>query len=243
MNRLGVVFVVLTAGCTDASHSVYILRNQVLAADCSAPSGMGGPSRNGGTLDVTNPIPGSQLENPGYIFAPLIVNGTAANAPNVHTLFLSGANVELKSNGTPQSNAVIGALAGRSLNKRTQRFAAAITAGTSSGVPYPLIDADQTAAMSDALDGGQVAEVLAYTTVYGTLDGSDVTSDPFGPYPIDVCKGCRIEELGPCADLTKDSTIHMGGNCNLLQDALLSCCTSSTNTEVCPAVVPKTTAR
>jgi hypothetical protein len=240
MNRLGVVFVILTAGCTDTTESVFILRNQIIAADCTAPGGGGGVTgRTAGTLDVTNPLPGSQLANPGYIFAPAVVNGTSSVAgnPNLHTVFLQGANVELKSNGSQQSAAVIAALTGRGLVKRTQRFSATIQAGGTAGVPYPLIDADQTDALGDVLDGGQVAQVIAHTTVFGTIDGSSITSDPFD-YPIEVCKGCRVIELGACADLTMGTMIHTGGNCNILQDGLLDCCTKN-GAEVCPAVIPK----
>jgi hypothetical protein len=236
----------LTAGCTDTTTTVFILRNQAIAADCSVPS-TGGMSRSAGTLDVTNPLPGgtpgAQLVNPGYIFSPAIVNGTSpvGGMPNVHTIFLQGANVEIRSDGSAPSNAVVASLVGRGLSKRTPHFSATVAAGQTAGVAFPIVDADQTDALGDVLDGGQLANVFAHITVYGSLDGSSVTSDPFD-YPVALCKGCRILDLGDCADLTKDTVIQKGGNCNVLQDGLLSCCTTN-GMDVCPAAMPKTTDR
>jgi hypothetical protein len=244
MNRLGVGLLAIgcaAAGCTDTSYGVFILRNQIIGADCTVPSGTGTDYRGFGRLDVTNPIPGSNLENTGYIFAPAVVNGSTPNnsMPNVHTLFLNGADVELRADGSMASNALLGALRGRNLDKRTQHFSGSIAAGATAGVGYPLIDAEQTAAIADVLDDFQQVSVVAHTKIFGTLDGTSVTSDPFD-YPITVCKGCLVEDLGPCANLTMATTIHKGGACNPLQDALLDCCTQD-GAAVCPAVIPITT--
>jgi hypothetical protein len=240
MKRLGVVFAILCAGCTDTTYGVFILRNQVIGADCTVPAGNGTDYRGFGRLDVTNPIPGTSLENIGYVFAPAVVNGAMPNSamPNVHTLFMGGADVELRSDGSAQSNALIGALAARPerLNKRKQVFSGAIAAGATAGVGYPIIDAEQASAIADVIDTGQDVQVIAHTTIFGTVDGSSITSDPFD-FPVAVCKGCLVEELGPCAGLTTSTTIHKGGQCNLLQDSLLSCCTTATG-QTCPAVLP-----
>src|SRR5262249_49962991 len=157
---------------------------------------------------------------------------------NLHTLFLQGADVELRSDGSAMSNGLVNALNGRHLDTRTQHFSGSITAGSTVGVGYPLIDSEQTQAISDVIDEGVDVTVIAHTRVFGTLDGGDATSDPFD-YPITLCRGCLVEDLGPCSSVTKDTTIHTGGKCNLLQDALLDCCDLASGGVQCPAHKPQ----
>jgi hypothetical protein len=242
MNRVVVMAIICAvAGCTsDSSYSFFILRDQVIQPECMIPPGTGMDYRGFGRLDVTNPIPGSDLVNVGYVFAPAVVNGAVVSSgmPNVHTLLLGGADVELRSDGSTMSTSLVGALNGRNLANRTQHFSGAIPAGATAGVGYPLIDAEQTSAISDVIDQGQDIQIIAHTSIFGKIDGGDRTSDPFD-FPISVCKGCLIEDLGPCSALSKTATIHKGGQCNPLQDSLLSCCTTDAGGAQCPAVVPQ----
>jgi hypothetical protein len=242
MNRVVVMAILCAAaGCTaDTSYGFFILRNQVITEDCVIPSGTGQDYRGFGRLDVTDPIPGTDLANIGYVFAPAVVNGASvvSGMPNQHTLFLRGADVELRSDGSAMSTGLISALAGRNLASRTQHFSGAIMAGQTVGVGYPLIDGEQTQAIADVIDSGVDVTVIAHTKVFGTIDGGDATSDPFD-FPITVCLGCLVENLGPCASITMTQTIHTGGKCNLLQDALLDCCTLGSGAVQCPAQKPQ----
>jgi hypothetical protein len=252
MNRLGVslfalVAVAVGASCTDTNSTIYILRNQVLTNGCDIPAGTGTDFISFGELDVTDPIPGTNLLNPGYILAAAVQNGTTADItlPNAHIFFAEGADVELRGNGSDASSSTLTALAVRGLDKRTQYFSGSIAPGGTGGFGIFIIDADQTAALGDVL-GSQPVQLIARTKVFGTIDGSDVTADPFD-YPVTVCKGCLVNVIGPCSALTAGSTTTFseGGMCNKIQDASLDCCTldaSDTSGDglECPPIPPTT---
>jgi hypothetical protein len=229
----------LGVGCTDANYSVYILRNQAITDGCKIPAGGGTDLTRGvGQLDVTAPIPGSNLANIGYLLAAAVVNGTTASMdlPNSHIFFAQGADVTLRSNGTSASNAIIAALQTRNLVKRTQYFSGSIPPGGTAGMGITLIDEDQTAALANFLDENPV-EVIATAKIFGQIDGTNVTGGAYD-FPIDVCQGCLVNNLGTCASLNASTMLHTGGTCNPLQDALLDCCTNDAGKTVCPPVVP-----
>ena len=239
MNRLGVLLLACAAfgsGCSASNYAIYILRNQVLTDGCNVPDGSGTDYRAAGQLDVTDPEPGTNFENPGYFFAAAVANGTVASKvePNAHLFYLQGADVELRSNGSDASDALIAAMSSRSLDKRTQRFSGSIPPSSTAGVGFFLIDADQTLAMNDVLSTTPV-QVIARARIFGSLDNSDFEADPF-EYPITVCKGCAVNFIGACPDSTTADP-NVGGTCNPLQDGLLDCCSDTAGATVCPPPV------
>src|SRR5262249_50759616 len=143
--------------------------------------------------------------------------------PNAHSFIFHGADVTLRSDGSAASTALIAQLNARNLIKRTQYVSGTIPAGGTTGIGWPLIDFEQTVAIGDAITEEDFIQVIAHSAVFGTVDGGNITSDPFD-FPVTVCKGCLIEDLGPCATLSSSVTIHKGGVCNKLQDSLFSCC-------------------
>jgi hypothetical protein len=240
MNR-GVLLTALLAagvlaGCTDTQYNVYILRNQVLTDGCTvSPSVTDFVSF--GQLDVTDPIPGSNLVNTGYLLAAAVQNGTTGNVndPNLHIFFAMGADVELRSNGSTGSDSVIAALGVRDLVNRTQYFAGSIPAGGVAGMGIPIIDSEQTEAIGEII-GTQVVQIIARSKVFGTIDGNSVTGDPFD-FPVTVCKGCLFQDLGACSVVSmSDMMFSTGGTCNKLQDSLLDCCELDGGALQCPPV-------
>jgi hypothetical protein len=214
----------MLAGCTDTNYTVYILRNQVLADGCKVATS-GTDFVSFGELDVTDPVPGSNLVNTGYLLAAAVQNGTApdSNDTNLHIFFAMGADVELRSNGSSGSDAVIAALGVRSLLSRTLYFGGSIPPGGTAGMGFPIIDEEQTLALGDIL-GTQVVQVIARSKIFGIIDGNDVTGSPFD-FPVTVCKGCLVADLGSCSVVSMSSQMfNAGGTCNKLQDALLDCC-------------------
>ena len=87
--------------------------------------------------------------------------------------------------------------------------------------------------IDNRLADGQSTQVVAQVEVLGTLDGSDVESNLFS-YPIEVCKGCLIQNLGSCESIISEE-INTGGVCQALQDGILDCCTNAEGALVCPA--------
>jgi hypothetical protein len=235
---VGLMAVLCVAGCTDTNYQIFILRNQVIQDGCIIPAGDGTVYVSSGRLDVTSPVPGGNFENPGYLFSPALQNGAtlSQSLPNAHTFFMGGADVELRGTGSMDSQILVAALRARNLNARTQLFSGSIEPEGKVGVAFPIIDEEQTAAIGDFLGTGDLSSVVAHMTIFGQMDGTKITSDPFD-YPVEVCKGCLIEPLGNCADLSSMTTIHKGSPCGGLQDALLSCCTQDTRL-VCPAIMP-----
>jgi len=242
MNRLAVPLLWLTAAavlasCTDSNTTVYILRNQVLTSGCLIPNGSGTDFVGFGELDVTEPIPGTNFANPGYILAAAVQNGTTSNAtlPNAHIFYAMGADVELRSNGSSASEALVTALSVRDLANRTQHFAASIPPGSTAGVGFPIIDLEQTEALNQIL-GGQIVQIIARSKMFGTIDGNSITADPYD-FPVTVCLGCLVNDLGLCSSLSKTATFSSGGECNKIQDSVLDCCTTDTGATQCPPVL------
>lgn len=230
----------MLAGCTDTNYTVYILRNQILADGCKVASSAT-DFVSFGELDVTDPIPGSNLVNTGYLLAAAVQNGTDPdpNDSNLHIFFAMGADVELRSNGSAGSDSIIAALGVRNLVSRTQYFGGSIPPGGVAGMGFPVIDADQTLALGDII-GTQVVQVIARSKVFGVIDGNDVTGSPFD-FPVTVCKGCLVADLGSCAALAGSTMMfNTGGTCNKLQDALLDCCDLGGGVLQCPPVTMST---
>lgn len=247
MNRREVALLALGAigvgSCSDTNYTIYILRNQKAEPDCVIPPGDAKEFIGFGLLDVTPIVPGTTNRgNIGYIFAPAVRNGTVANkdTPDLHTFFVAGADVILRSNGTAAADQLVAALRSRGtrLDARTQYFSGAISAGGTIGLGFPLIDAEQTLAIAESIGNDEEIQLIAHATIFGKMDDRTVTSDPFD-YPITVCRGCLIDELGSCRGLSA-TNIGTGGVCNPLQDRILGCCDRSTGAKACPAVVEAT---
>jgi hypothetical protein len=238
MNRFAVALVaVLSGACTADSTTVYILQNQVIGAGCTVSGDIHAVGLSEGRLDVTEPLPGFVSANPGYTFGPVVVNAavTSTTMPTLHIVFLQGADVELRSGPSTRSQDIINSLAAANDTKRTVRFSAAITAGGSTGVPYDIIDGEQTQRIGGLIGESESVQLIAHTSVFGTIDGGDIVSAPFD-YPVSVCKGCLWDVIGPCSAIPMGATISKGGPCNLLQDVGLTCCTDPNMNLVCPAV-------
>ena len=247
LRRLALACLVMSgAGCTD-DYSVVFLNNVAPGADCViSPSATKVVAS--GQLDVTSPLPDGTL-NPGYVLTPIVqssllgtdVTNKNAGNPAAHTATIQGADVELRSSGTTLSNRVVTALSSAGLVSRRQLFTALVQPGSKAALAFPVIDAEQTANLSLVLGSTEITIVIAHATLFGTIEGSDFKSTAMD-YPITICNGCAVRELGDCATIPTNITPSTGGICSPLQDAAMDCCATSGIT-ICPAVVPKTTGR
>jgi hypothetical protein len=59
-----------------------------------------------------------------------------------------------------------------------------------------------------------------------------MTSDPFN-YPLQVCNGWLVGNLGPCPF---KNVVNTGNACNPAQDDIVDCCTDN-GALICPATV------
>jgi hypothetical protein len=241
MNRLAVALVAALSGaCVADNTTIYILQNQVIGANCTVSGDIHAVGLTEGRLDVTEPVPGFGFPNPGYTFGPVVVNSAVAptTMPNLHIVFLNGGDVELRAGPSTRSQDIINSLVAANDNKRTVRFSASVTPGGSAGVPYDIIDGEQTQRINGLIGETESIQLIAHTTVFGTIDGGDIVSAPFD-YPVTVCKGCLWGSLGPCSAIPKGTAISKGGPCNPIQDVGLTCCADPTDNLICPAVAPQ----
>lgn len=240
---LRVVCLLLTvgaAGCTD-NFSVILTGNSPSATVCGGDTSV--RALINGTLDVTSPLPDGTL-NPGYALTPIAQSGiqsgsagsgTNAGNPNAHLVIVQGADIELLSDGTAGSDRVVAALAGAGLASRRQRFTVTLQPGGVSGLAFPVLDARQTAVLSQAVVGNEFIDVITRSKLFGSVDTGDFESLPFD-YPITLCRGCLIQNVGNCAAYPANMKFDTGGVCGPAQDKPLSCCNSTGGATLCPAV-------
>ena len=234
---LALAFALFTAACTAQDNITFaIIKNQVPEEGCIIPTSDDGLYISTGRLDVSE-LPGG-IANPGYVFTPLVRNGASSVAgnPNENVIFLGGADVELLAGTTQASLQLLEQLASAGMDKRTQLVSGSVSPGGTAAMGFFAIDADQTAAIAGFLAPGEQVQVVARISIFGRIDGSEIVSSNFD-YPITVCNGCLLQDLGSCATFPPTQPIGEGGACSPLQDSVLSCCTSSTGGGViCPAV-------
>jgi hypothetical protein len=225
----------LLTGCTVKDNVAFlILQNQVPEENCVIPAGLSETYRGHGFLDVQS-LPGGFV-NPGYLFTPVAQNGATMSDidPNDNVIVLEGADIELQADSTTASEALLATLAAADLDARTQRFSGACQPESTCSMSFPVIDAEQAAAIAGTLGGTEQITILARVTVFGRIDGSDIVSNPF-TYPITLCNGCGIENVGSCDNVTSSTPVSEGGECNPLQDGSLTCCNVTGGGVRCPA--------
>jgi hypothetical protein len=200
------------------------------ATDLSVPRGF---------LDVTPILPNGVI-NPGYLFTPEMRNITAAPAvtpsrpgnPNAHIFYLKGVDVRILAGPDSSSEAVVTALSAAGLASRTLRLGTAIEPNAQVALGFEVIDTPMLEAMEGAVVGQ--TQVVARVVAFGDMDGNDIETPPFD-YPIVLCNGCLINDLGPCSLLPSSVDPQIGGACGPVQDGALDCCVSGTEA-ICPAV-------
>jgi hypothetical protein len=215
-------------GCTtDAGGSLRIVQNQVPEAGCLIPVNANAPFRGRGLIDT-------QADD-GYLFTPLVESLIAEpiGTQLARVVQVRGADVDVEIGSNLFSAAEEDGLRDDRLTRFSTAFSGSVfpEAETSFGfVVLPLALLDR---IGDALGDGDSVTATVEVVIFGDLDGEDVESSPF-VYPIDVCSGCMKRNVGDCAGLPDGFEPLQGGECNLLQDVRVECCTSG-GAELCPA--------
>jgi hypothetical protein len=217
----------LLLACAD-SPSVMILQDQVPGDGCTV-----GSETNTylpfGRLDVT---PISSTESTGYLLTPVVLNSmTAVEGSSTQNIaFVEGADIELQAGPSTRAQDIIASLATSTGTSRTQRFAAAIQPSAASGLIFYGIAPDQAFAMSSLLEENESVQLILHARVFGQVDFSDFVS-PWWDFPVTVCLGCLMRDLGPCSAISAGAELSTGGVCSPLQDGIIDCCDG-----ICPAV-------
>jgi hypothetical protein len=216
----------LFSACADSGASVVILHNQVPGAGCVIGDDPNAPYRGRGLIDTA--------ETSGYLFTPVVQSRAQEikGDPGARLIQLQGAEVELETQP--------GLLAStRPWPKFTSRFSGSVSPGGTSGLAFTVLNKEHLAdlAATGLLSPVQRATVIAHIVVFGVMDDQDVESEPF-QYPIEVCAGCLAYDRGPCSALPSGFKGLTGGQCNLLQDEAVDCCSTDAGDYLCPAVTP-----
>lgn len=217
-------------GCANNDQSLLILRNQVPDDGCLVQASEMGVTHPSGMLDVSL--------GETYIFTPVVRSGALeGNEPNQRVIIVQGADVEIVAANTQSSIALVAALraaADPSLIERRHRFSATVDPGALQALIFPILDPDQIAFIrSDPNFASGDVEIVARVTVFGEIDSSGIRSPAFD-YPVRLCVGCLVEDLGACSMVPLGAMPDQGGACYPFQDYPVDCCDG----DVCPAPVP-----
>jgi len=107
---------------------------------------------------------------------------------------------------------------------RTDEFSAALTPMSSASVLFRAVEPVE----SQSLDGGEVQIVVAVEA--GTEEATRIVS-PSITFPIEICEGCLLNELGPCDSVEPP---FADGGCYPGQDEPLDCCADGEGELQCP---------
>lgn len=220
-STLLVLILALAGACVadNADSPVAVLYNQQPGADCTISSADTGAAIIRGTMDIQSPV--------GYLLTPVVKNFAQTSEyidVDQRMAYLEGGVIRV-------------AAGGQTLADYTTAFGAVVEPdGGTAGLLFELIPPALLQGLAGQLPNPQARVTLETTTqLFGILGGSTLDTKEF-PYSIDVCNGCMVNNVGPCATFTGEVN-NEGGKCNPLQDApLVDCCTQDGEL-VCPAIV------
>jgi hypothetical protein len=220
---------VLATGCTEGGESFFIVQNQSPDVGCVVPA----------TLTAAF-IPRGRIEVEaagGYLFTP-VVQSVVQQSPTgqaARVLFIEGADVTLSFEAGLFSEAELGPLRDGGLARFRQAFSGAIFPGGLTSFAFEIIPRPMIDALAGKIGAGGSTVVTAEVVMFGTLDGGSIEGQTFR-YPVEVCDGCLRVDRGSCSALPAGFEPATGGNCQVLQDGALDCCTDDAGNLICPAI-------
>jgi len=219
-------------GCVDSGEVLFIIQNQVPTRGengCVIPAARGTEFRGRGVVDTQGlfgyqvyPVAESRAEvvNGDSIARTVTVRGAEVSLEFQDDLFPPEALAEMKTNG---------------LTEFTQRFSGSIDpTGGQATFTVNVLSPVLLQKLGGLVSGDTITYAIATIRIVGTMGGGNIKSDPF-EFPIDICNGCLIHDLGACDALPVGFSAAKGGECNPFQDAPVDCCTAG-GSKICPAV-------
>lgn len=220
----------LAVGCVghDADAGMRILFNAAPGERC-AVDGATDTFVSNGTIDSVSRF--------GYVFTPIVINDLVTVEGELlapKTIFIEGANVDIAfyDADTFSSSDFDGSL----LSFSVPSSGSIEPNGGRAAFAFEIVPPDLLTAMSPALlaTPSRVTTLDVRVQMFGTRGGGSITSQQFR-YPVQVCAGCLVADLGACAALAPGYMGATGGTCNPAQDGFLECCDDFA---VCPAMGP-----
>ncbi|MCD6499271.1 MAG: hypothetical protein J7M25_13345 [Deltaproteobacteria bacterium] len=231
-----VLSALVLGGCESNSATLLIIQNQIPGDGCSVDSSGTGAYRTQGTLDVAWYL---QKNQPAYYnLYPLIQNNLMSTAdPSAGTIeenciTIREARVDLDLGD-------LGEYVESNLTKYSVPLSMTICPGEEKVVSVRVIPSQVVELIADQISQGSSKLIIAKVHIVGSRGSHDLSSNSMS-YPIFVCNGCLVKNLGLCSSDTIPSDPEEGNGCNPSQDDPIECCTQGAEL-VCPAVAPTTT--
>jgi hypothetical protein len=203
---------------SNADANIIILHNSAPSPDCLTDADPEGGFNSSGVID--------KVGGTGYVFTPIVQN-FAAGEDSLRIAFIRGARIDIHF----ADEALEDSLGGQDGLTRFQvPLSGSIPPdGGTVGLVFEIVPA----ALVEQLAEDDL--MLVDVRIFGEIGGGSFESANFR-YPIEVCEGCTVQDLGDCA--LYDSSFMGAGvpnGCNLYQDTFVECCTNG-QAAVCPAV-------
>jgi hypothetical protein len=220
----------LLAGCVDndADAPMRIVANLAPSESCLVdPSA--GAFQDDGVIDTQ--------AGAGYLFTPGVVNELTTiegEALGPKTIYIERADVDIAFYDTTTFDAANFPEA--DLHFSTPTSGSIEPNGGQTGFSFEIVPIRLIRALEPLIEGTDSDRTTLDVRIqmFGVRGGNSVHSQVFR-YPVQVCIGCTVAELGPCDLLPSDFTGSTGGVCQTFQDGVLQCCDNLT---VCPAQPP-----
>ncbi len=225
----------LTTACAENSASLVIVQNQSPTDGCEASATATDAFLSHGIMDLGASRYGIDPQYIGWlVVANNLVSTVESHGIELNTVEIKEAQISLN-------------LGSDTLDSAYTKFAdytfVAIPPGENRSVQVNLIPPNVAGRMT--LAEGQYIEATATVQIVGERGGTDIKSNSI-KFPITICNGCLVENIGPCDSATFPDPVLEGHSCNKSQDEPLHCCydsasAGSDNAYRCPAVESTTT--
>ena len=220
----------LAAGCVDnnADAPMRIIANIAPGEGCTVDSASN-VFLDDGILDAQAGV--------GYIFTPAVVNELTlieGEGAGPKTIYIEGAHVDIAFFDTTTFDAA--SFPAELLSFDVPTSGSIEPGGGTAAFSFEIVPIELARMMADAVDGTASGRTTLDVRIqmFGIKGGGEVESRTFR-YPVQICNGCLLANLGDCTLLPSGSMGSPGGVCNALQDGVLECCTLN-GEAVCPAV-------
>lgn len=220
-----IVGLALTA-CTDSGASLVIVNNLAPGAGCVPENSLSGTFISRGVIDANSDL--------GYIMTPVVqsvAESPAATSNATRIIQIEGYNVDITFEDDGPSSF------DESLLSFSRSLGVSVLPSSTAGFGVEIVPRQLLEQLS--VSPGDSRNLSVEIQLFGSIDGGDIESNTF-VYPVEVCNGCLIADLGPCTELPSGFEGNSGGECNALQDLPLDCCTASGGATICPAVHEET---
>ena len=221
----------LSGGCQENSASLVIIQNQIPGAGCSVESTASTNYRPQGTLDVSWYTEVGQPA--GYYMFPLVQNNLMSTEDTENGVVEQNC-VTIKETQVDLKLGALGTYVESNFTKYKVPTAVTICPGEMRAVSVMVIPPQVVEIIAPQIREDGMEYVNVKIRMVGKRGGTTIKSNSMS-YPIFICNGCLIKDLGDCNSPTIPESPAAGNECNPAQDNRLDCCQSGVEW-ICPAV-------